>query len=281
MMAVMILGGRETVPYSQEDLDLLETMANQFSIAVMNAQKSQELSLARELESLHRLSSMLLHDLKSSASMLSLVMQNAADNFDNPEFQKDALSTMSNAVDRIQKLISRLSAAPQKMDFQPDLQPADLVQIASGAVAKSNVRDLPRIAVVEEFNPVPQVMADLENTERVILNVILNAIEAIEGEGTITIRTYEEKIQNSASSPGSSYSVISVTDTGCGMSDKFIRESLFQPFQTTKERGLGLGLYQCKAIIDACDGVIDVQSSQGVGTNFAIKLPIKSIHEEH
>ncbi len=281
MTAIMILGGRETQPYSQEDLDILETMANQISIAIMNAQTSQKLALARELESFHRLSAMLLHDLKSSASMLSLVVQNAADNFDNPEFQRDAFSTMSNVADRIQKLILRLSAAPQEMECQPNLEQADLAQVAGIAVTRSNVRDLARIEVAEELNPVPQLMIDPENIERVILNLIMNAIEAIEGEGTITVRTYREEAHDPSLEPRDQYAVISVSDTGCGMSDEFIRESLFQPFQTTKERGLGLGLYQCKTIINACGGAIDVKSSQGVGTIFAIKLPMHTVHAAH
>gem|GEM_PF-538505 len=297
LIAIMILDQRETAPYSQEDMDLLETMANQISIAIMNARKSQELASSRELESLYKLSAMLLHDLKSSASMLSLVIQNAADNFGNPEFQKDALSTMSNVVDRIQKLILKLSTAPRKTEIGAThvspLQPADLNEIVSGAVARSGVRDLAGIKVVEELSPVPELMADRENMERVILNLILNAIEAIEGEGVVTIKTCEERTQDirhetsdirqetgdgrpevSSLKSQVSYAVVSVSDTGCGMSQEFIRDRLFQPFQTTKDRGLGLGLYQCKAIIDACGGVIEVQSRQGVGSIFKVKLPI-------
>ena len=282
LIAIMILGGRETAPYSQEDMDLLETMANQISIAIMNARKSQELALSRELESLHKLSAMLLHDLKSSASMLSLVIQNAADNFGNPEFQKDALSTMSNVVGRIQKLILKLSTAPRKTELGTrhavPLQPADLTEIVSGAVARSGIRDLARIKVIEEFTPVPQLMVDPENMERIILNLILNAIEAIEDKGVITIRTCEEQESLSPKPYALSpmlYAVVSVSDTGCGMSQEFIRDRLFQPFQTTKDRGLGIGLYQCKAIIDACGGVIDVQSQQGVGSTFTVELPIQ------
>jgi signal transduction histidine kinase len=151
-------------------------------------------------------------------------------------------------------------------------------------VARSGIRDLARIDVVEEVSPVTQLMVDRENMERVILNLVLNAIEAIEDEGVITIRTYEEKTQDlgspSARRGQDSYVVISVSDTGCGMSQEFIRDRLFQPFQTTKDRGLGIGLYQCKAIIDACGGVINVQSRQGVGSTFTVKLPIQMMYED-
>jgi len=321
LIAIMILGPRTRqpeMPYSQEDMDLLETMANQISIAIINARKSQELALSRELESLYKLSAMLLHDLKSSASMLSLVIQNAADNFDNPEFQRDALSTMSNVVDRIQKLILKLSTAPRKptlerarsVELEPTAQLADLSEVVSSAVARSGVRDLARIKFIEELNTVTELMVDRENMERVILNLILNAVEAIEGEGVITIRTCEEKTQDirhetsdmeqetqnrdtlkslkslnvergttstiSGLKSDVSYAVVSVSDTGCGMSQEFIRDRLFQPFQTTKDRGLGIGLYQCKAIIDAYGGVIDVQSRQGAGSKFTVKLKISN-----
>lgn len=267
LTAIMTLGKRDTSPYSQEDLDLLETMANQISIAVMNAKTSQELAISRELESFHKLSTMLLHDLKSSASMLSLVIQNAADNFDNPEFQRDALSAMSNVVNRIQRLIRRFSAAPREMEFQPNLQLADLNDIANRAIAGSGVRDLTRIELIQESNPVLKVMADPESLEKVTLNLIQNATEAIDGEGVITVKT-------GRSSDG--YAQVSVADTGCGMSEEFIRDRLFQPFQTTKEKGWGIGLYQCAAIVDALDGKIEVQSEQGIGSTFTVKLPIQA-----
>ena len=267
LTAVMTLGERDTSPYSQEDLDLLETMANQISIAVMNAKTSQELAISRELESFHKLSTMLLHDLKSSASMLSLVIQNAADNFENPEFQRDALSAMSNVVNRIQRLIRRFSAAPREMEFQPNLQLDNLNDIANRAIAGSGIRDLTRIELVQEFNSTLKAMVDPENLERVILNLIQNAMEATDGEGSITIKT-------GRSSDG--YAQVSVADTGCGMSEEFIRDKLFQPFQTTKEKGWGIGLYQCAAIVDALDGLIEVQSEQGVGSTFTVKLPIQT-----
>jgi signal transduction histidine kinase len=59
------------------------------------------------------------------------------------------------------------------------------------------------------------------------------------------------------------------------MSDDFMRNSLFHPFKTTKKTGFGIGLYQCKTIIDAHGGRIDVESAEGEGTTFTITLPVK------
>ena len=266
LMGIICLGERQGSAYSQEDLDILETMSNQISIAIMNAKTSQELALSKGLESFHRLSAMLLHDLKSSASMLSLVIQNAADNMDNPEFQKDALSTMSNVANRIQKLIIRLSATPKEPEAQLDLRPSNMIEIIRNAVSRSGVRNIYRIKVVENLTPTSPVIADPENMERVVLNLLLNSIESIKDEGTITI---------SASQSSNDYAEFSISDTGCGMSKHFINNNLFQPFKTTKERGLGIGLYQCKGIIEAMGGSIEVQSEEGAGSVFTVRLPIQ------
>jgi len=119
--------------------------------------------------------------------------------------------------------------------------------------------------LVENLEPVPQLSTDPENIERVVLNLILNAIEAIENKGTINIKTYQL---------ANEYIQISIGDTGCGMTKEFIRDKLFQPFQTTKPKGLGVGLYQCKAIIDAIGGLIEVQSTPGTGSIFTVKIPL-------
>ncbi len=67
-----------------------------------------------------------------------------------------------------------------------------------------------------------------------------------------------------------------VRDNGCGMSEEFIEKSLFRPFQTTKKRGLGIGLFQSKLIVEAHRGTVDVTSAIGAGTEFRIMLPALS-----
>jgi signal transduction histidine kinase len=67
---------------------------------------------------------------------------------------------------------------------------------------------------------------------------------------------------------------ISVRDNGCGMSREFIEKSLFRPFQTTKKKGMGIGLYHCKTIVEAHGGRIEVESEEGRGTTFRVLLPM-------
>jgi signal transduction histidine kinase len=67
---------------------------------------------------------------------------------------------------------------------------------------------------------------------------------------------------------------VRVTDSGCGMSGSFIEKKLFRPFQTTKEKGLGIGLYQCKTIVEAHAGKLKVESVEGKGSDFTLYLPL-------
>ena len=100
--------------------------------------------------------------------------------------------------------------------------------------------------------------------EKVVENLIINAREAMAKErGTLTI-------VGGTTDDGKPF--ISVTDTGEGISQRFIEERLFRPFATTKRRGVGLGLYTCREVVVANGGSITVASQEGVGTTFKVVL---------
>ena len=282
LIAILLLGPK-VLPndkYTSEDIDLLETMANQLAIAITNAKLSEELIVSREMASFQRLSTFILHDLKNAVSMLSMLVENAEDNFDNPQFQKDALRTMSGAITRMQNLMTKLSSVPEKLEL--NLQLTDLSELVRDAIVKSGIKpnfsfekkssiirnteedkmNLPRIRLSCDFQPVPKIMVDPEYIEKVILNLITNAIEAIPEEGDVTLRLYSQD----------GFIHLEVRDTGCGMSREFINNQLFKPFQTTKKSGIGIGLYQCKIIVNAHGGQIEAESTEGVGSTFTLKL---------
>jgi signal transduction histidine kinase len=68
--------------------------------------------------------------------------------------------------------------------------------------------------------------------------------------------------------------MLAVIDTGCGMSPAFVQERLFRPFQSTKKQGLGIGLFQCRAIVQTHGGSLHVESEVGAGTTFTVTLPL-------
>jgi signal transduction histidine kinase len=90
------------------------------------------------------------------------------------------------------------------------------------------------------------------------------AVSAINGNGVIRVATLHE---------GETVG-FSVKDNGCGMSEEFIENSLFRAFQTTKKKGLGIGLFHCKLIVEAHRGTIEVNSAVGKGTEFRVILPV-------
>ena len=108
-------------------------------------------------------------------------------------------------------------------------------------------------------------VVDIDRMQRVVENLIINALEAMgEKRGKLTIE---------AGTVNAGKVFFSVSDTGDGMSQRFIEERLFHPFSTTKQRGVGLGLYTCREVVRANGGTIEVTSKQGAGTTFRVVLP--------
>jgi signal transduction histidine kinase len=118
--------------------------------------------------------------------------------------------------------------------------------------------------VRRELQPVPRVVVDPEQIQKVVTNLFLNAAEALTGEGQIRIET----------SAQNGWAQLAISDNGCGMTPEFIRRDLFQPFRTTKKKGIGIGMFHTKAIVDAHRGRIDVESEVGKGTTFRVFLPV-------
>ena len=92
---------------------------------------------------------------------------------------------------------------------------------------------------------------------------MLNARDAVGPRGQIDIQT--EHVGSNV--------VLSVTDNGCGMSEDFLKDSLFRPFQSTKKSGLGIGMFQSRMIVEAHGGSIRVESETGKGSTFQVNLP--------
>ena len=255
----LVIGPERTgVPYTIEDLEFMETVTEQAAGAIITARLSERLVQSHEFEAFHRLTSFVIHDLKNSISALAMLSDNALGNFADPEFQRDTIKTVSKTVDRMKALLARLAAAPDSDALR--LEPVDLAALALEA-ARPVVKN-ERISLVKDLAPLP-ISADPDALLKVIQNLIANALQSIEGEGTVRLRTFERD----------GWAVLSVSDTGCGMSDEFIRRSLFAPFRSTKKGGWGIGLYQTKGIVEAHGGSIEVSSREGAGTSFTIKLP--------
>jgi putative PEP-CTERM system histidine kinase len=248
------------VPYTIEELDLLKCIGDQVAAALLNFSLTEELMTAKEMEAFQTMSAFFIHDLKNAASSLDLMLQNLPVHFHDPEFRQDALRGIGTTVNRINQVIGRLSMLRGKLDIKP--VPSDLNQLIAEAVEGLSL--VPGVALVKALQPLPEILADKEQIQNVVTNLLLNARDVVGSEGEIRVETTQQNGR----------AILSVADTGSGMNPTFIRDSLFRPFRTTKEKGLGIGLFQSRMIVEAHRGKIQVECEAGKGTIFRVILPL-------
>jgi putative PEP-CTERM system histidine kinase len=256
----LVLGSRPGgAPLSIEDRDLLETFADQAAGSVQGLRLSDRLLKAKEMEAFQSLSAFFVHDLKNLASKLSLTLQNLPAHYDDPEFRSDLLATIQRSVAKIEEMCRRLSPLSRTLEVRR--APGDLRQLVGSAL--SGLNGSLRAEVVPDLGATPPVALDPEQMQKVVLNLLLNANEAVREGGRIRVSTGR----------ADRWAYLAVTDDGCGMSPEFMARSLFKPFRTTKGQGLGIGLFHSKTIVEAHRGRIEVESEEGRGTTFRVLLP--------
>ncbi|HYM82273.1 MAG TPA: XrtA/PEP-CTERM system histidine kinase PrsK [Candidatus Limnocylindria bacterium] len=260
--------------YSYEDVEFLGAMSRQLAAALWFARLADQLAETRQLESLHRLSTFVLHDIKNQVSGLSLVVENARRHLAQPEFQRDALKVVERTVRNLRELMGHVSgvAKPPAVELEPVhwRRLVDEAVVAAGLTVGE--RDGVRFDV--RCHGQDAVLLDPRQMLRVITNLLVNAREALQGPGEIELEAAVGVPRGAHN--GELRLTLSVWDTGQGMTEEFIRESLFRPFATTKIAGLGIGLAQSKAIVEAHGGTIAVESQIGKGTRFEVDVPARS-----
>ncbi|MCK5808751.1 PEP-CTERM system histidine kinase PrsK, partial [bacterium] len=238
-----------------EDFDLMRLLGRQGISAIKGIRLTEQLSTARELAAIGKVTTFVLHDLKNQVSGLSLLLDNSREHISDPEFQQDMLEAVGNTVENMQGLIARLKniKGKSKLAIVSVVLSKIVVDAVKTAGGKTEVSG-------EEI----QVVVDDEEIYKVILNLLLNATEATTSQEPVRV-SYGQK---------NGFAFVEVNDSGCGMNADFIENKLFKPFETTKKHGLGIGLYQCKQIIESHGGSIEVESCEGEGTTFVLLLPL-------
>lgn len=219
----------------------------------------------QQFESFFRLSAMLTHDLKNAIEALSLTVGNMERHFDNEQFRIDAMKSLASATNRLKALVARLSRPVTSLSGEHKRPTRiDLVPVLKRAIGSTVERVRDRHEIKVKLPPVLFAITEEGRAEEVFENLLLNSLEAMSDKsGKLTIEA--------ETLPGES--VVKITDTGCGMSESFIKNSLFHPFKTTKKNGIGLGLYTCREVVRASAGRIEVESTEGIGTTFRVVLP--------
>jgi len=247
--------------YTEEEIELLSCIADHVTSTLLNLRLAEEVARSRELEAFRTMSAFFVHDLKNAAASLNLMLKNLPAHFDDPAFRQDALRAIGNTAGRIDTMIARLSALRRQSDFKP--VEVDLNQLVS--LALDGLDGVPAAEMTRDLQPLPRIMADGEQLKSVVTNLVVNARDATGPRGRVQVRTRRS----------GAHAVLTVTDDGCGMSTAFLKDSLFKPFQSTKKKGLGIGMFQSRMIVERHGGTIQVESAPGKGTTVRASFPVQ------
>jgi len=241
-----------------EVLDILKTASSQAASYLSQMQATEALLEARKFESFNKMSAFVVHDLKNIVTQLSLMVKNAKRLKNNPEFQEDMLLTVENSLEKMRQLMLQLREGERPHGNAAGVELMPIVRrIAGAAQSRGRCLQLDTATVLSA-------RGHEERVERVIGHVVQNAFDATPPAGSVSLTLNKE----------GSYARIDVRDTGCGMSEEFIRNRLFKPFQTTKESGMGIGSYESFQYLQELGGKIEVQSKPGSGTCVSVFMPL-------
>lgn len=277
-------------PLSEGHVNLIMGIGHQANLALHNAElyKIQANSAqilaekveerTRELQSAHRmlvrseklasvgrLAASIAHEINNPLTPIKVNLDDMLEDVqaENPIDARDITHTLES-VERITRVVSKLLEFTGKgQTTQHDARALDVNNIITNVhelVKKSFQHNGQTIDL--DLQPLPQILGDKDGLEQVFMNLVLNASQAMPAGGKVTIQTYSHDDRV----------VIRVKDNGSGIPED-LRETIFEPFITTKDDGNGLGLFVSYGIIEGHDGYIEVESEVGKGTIFTVSLP--------
>jgi signal transduction histidine kinase len=273
--------------YSGEELNLLTTLAQNAAIALDNAALYEELKRSQtlvrrtdRLRSLETIAGGFAHEIRNPLTSIKTFIQLAPERKDDGEFMGHFSKVVSEDVDRIERLIQEILDYARYME--PKLSEEDLNDVVSSCLYFIEVKAASKsVAIEKELAPdLPSVKVDRQQIKQVLLNLLLNAMDAMgEMGGRLTVRTHRLSKAN-----GEPWVQVEVADTGVGISAEHL-EHIFDPFYTTKHEsgereGTGLGLTIVHQIVREHRGYIEVESEVGRGTTFYVNLPSNLAHDE-
>ncbi|MCK5093009.1 MAG: PEP-CTERM system histidine kinase PrsK, partial [Gammaproteobacteria bacterium] len=243
-----------------EDRDLLKTAGYQVANQIALLKATRELMDARQFEAFNRLASFIVHDLKNLSAQLSLIISNSDRHKHNPAFVDDMISTVENVTNKMNRMLSQLRKGivgeENKVSVNLEQVLTEVISLCSGKrpVPELKIEDKELCLYIEQ-----------ERLINVISHLVQNAQEATHDDGVVEIYAYQK--QESA--------IVEILDNGSGMTDEFVNDRLFRPFDTTKgNAGMGIGVYESREFVWSQGGDISVNSQKGMGTVFRITLPI-------
>ena len=252
--------------------DEMGQLMRQFNEMIAELEKSEELQeqlrQAEKSAVIGRLGSAIAHEIRNPLNYINLTLDHLRTKFAPSD--PDKIAAFSKLISQIKSEVARINqqisdflnySRPANVDLRP-AEPRKLVEDSLRLVEGQATENDIRISVVEHEN-VPKVLGDPEFLRSVFNNLFINAVQAMGNEGgNLNVRI----------SPDDGFVRFEVSDTGNGIPSENVTK-IFEPYFSTKETGTGLGLAIVQKIVDVHSGTIDVESKEGEGTKFTVKLP--------
>ncbi|MBZ9610564.1 XrtA/PEP-CTERM system histidine kinase PrsK [Rheinheimera maricola] len=240
--------------------DYLMLVSEQISSYLLLMQTSEQLSENAQFVAFSRMSAFIVHDLKNVKAQIDLLLTNSIKHRRNPEFIDDSFETLAAMQKRLENMLSQLSnkqiAAANNSVFTAAAVVTEVVTQRCASKSPTPVLNISNDG---------QLSVDKERFASVLFHLIDNAQHATADTGTIKIdiTTDEHNL------------IVQINDSGCGMSEEFIQQRLFKPFDSTKgNAGMGIGAYDALHFAKQHEGQLMVSSKEGIGTTFTLVLPL-------
>ena len=241
-----------------EDLDLLKLTGRQIASYINQEQVAEKLIQNQQFDMFNKVSAFAIHDIKNLIAQQGLVVKNAEKHKHNPEFVDDAIATIANSVNKMDHLLKKL-----KGKTETNNKIINLPDILRQAI-EMNMNGLPK-PILSHSCSSALVDGDSDKLLMALNHLIKNAQDATDDDGTVelNLNCIGQEIW------------LDIVDSGSGMDQDFIKNKLFQPFNSTKNgEGMGIGAYQIREIIHSLNGELLVESVPQVGSKFSVYLPM-------
>lgn len=274
---------------TEETLDSAMTFAQQAGLAIQNASMYQELkNFSRQMEekiqkttadlrkteaqlirseklaALGQLAAGIAHEIRNPLTSINILIHSLMDKLPRETPQREDLRVVEEEIHRINEIVDQFLRFAKPV--APLFEKTEVVSIFEEILQLLRPQvEKQRIEVEKDFQPLPVILMDREQMKQAMLNLLLNAIQAMPGGGRLTM--------SGRNSEDGQWICLTIQDSGVGITADHI-DRLFDPFFSTKEGGVGLGLSIAHRIIDQHQGKVEVESNPGEGTRFTVWLPI-------
>ncbi len=265
-------------PYSQEDLDLFNTLSTQISLSIENAKAYEELSTTKDklfetekLASIGRLAGGIAHEIKNPLAAIKTFTEYLDKKFDNEDFRDKFQKIVGSEVNRINYIVEQLVSYAQPKRIASDS--LNLHEVIDEALSLLNEEIKKNdIGIIKQYAfSTLKLTSDHRQLRQVFINLFTNSIQAMKN-----INTRPRKLTITTEYDNSRINV-EISDTGEGIAPENMSK-IFEPFFTTKDSASGLGLAIVKGIVESYDGGISFTSKNGVGTTAKIFYPLRGYH---